>query len=77
MPIIPEIRRLRQHEFKARLGYIEFRPARCWQLMLVILITQEAQIRRIEFEDSPGKYSVRPYLKNIHHKKGLVEWLKM
>jgi hypothetical protein len=40
-----------------------------WWLTPVILATQEAEIRRIEFG--------RPYLENTHHTKGLVEWLKV
>jgi hypothetical protein len=30
-----------------------------------------------QFEANPGKYFERPYLKKTHHKKGLVEWLKV
>jgi hypothetical protein len=33
----------------------------------VILATQEAEIRRLWFEDSPGKWFVRPCLKNPSH----------
>jgi hypothetical protein len=29
------------------------------------------------FEASPGKEFVRLYLEEAHHKKGLVEWLKV
>jgi hypothetical protein len=29
------------------------------------------------FEASPGKYFMRPYLKKLFTKLGLVEWLKM
>jgi hypothetical protein len=42
----------------------------------VILATQETEIRGLRFKVSPGKYIVRPHLKNTQHKKGLVEWLK-
>jgi hypothetical protein len=45
-------------------------------LTLVILATQEAEIRRIEVQSQP-KQIVRPYLKNTHHKKGLVKWLRV
>jgi hypothetical protein len=31
----------------------------------------------LQFEASPGKQFSRPYLKKTHHKKGLVEWLKV
>jgi hypothetical protein len=38
-----------------------------------------AEIRRIvvQSQPSPTKLFERPYLKNTHHKKGLVEWLKV
>jgi hypothetical protein len=29
------------------------------------------------FKASPGKQFVRPYLEKAHHKKGLVQWLKV
>jgi hypothetical protein len=35
-----------------------------------------AEIRRIMVQSQPGKFA-RPYLKNNHHRKGLVEWLKV
>jgi hypothetical protein len=41
----------------------------------VILATQEAKIRRI-IQSQPWQF-VRPYLKNNHHRKGMVEWLKL
>jgi hypothetical protein len=46
--------------------------------MLVILATQEAQIRRIVVQSQPQQI-VRETLvsKKNHHKKGLVEWLKV
>jgi hypothetical protein len=45
--------------------------AGCWRLTAI----QEAEIRRtaVQFKASPGKYFVRPYLKNTQHKTGLVE----
>jgi hypothetical protein len=40
--------------------------------------TQEAEIRRILVRSQPGQIVLeRPYLKNTHHKKGLVEWLEV
>jgi hypothetical protein len=48
--------------------------ARCRWLTSIILVSQEAEIRR--FKASPGKQFVRPYLENYLHKEGLVEWLK-
>jgi hypothetical protein len=44
---------------------------------LVILANQEAEIRRIAVQASPGKLFGRPNLEKIHHKKRLVEWLKV
>jgi hypothetical protein len=37
--------------------------------MPVILVTQEAEIRKITVQS-------QPYLKNTLHKKGLAEWFK-
>jgi hypothetical protein len=48
--------------------------ARHWWLTPVILATQEAEIRRITLEATPGKEFTRPYLKKILHKKGLDWW---
>jgi hypothetical protein len=44
-----------------------------WWLTSAILATQEAEIRRIKVEASPGKEFVKPYPRKTHHKKGLVE----
>jgi hypothetical protein len=45
--------------------------------MPVILASQETGIRRIVVRSQPRQNrSVRPYLGKIHHRKGLVEWLK-
>jgi hypothetical protein len=45
--------------------------------MPVILITKEAEIRRISVQSQPQQIVLRdPILKN-HHEKGLVEWLKV
>jgi hypothetical protein len=45
-------------------------------LLSVILATQEAEIRRTAVEGQLDTEFVRPYLKNIQHKKGLVEWFR-
>jgi hypothetical protein len=43
----------------------------CWWLTRAILATQEAEIRRITVQSSPGKQFMRPYLeKTLHKKKG-------
>jgi hypothetical protein len=45
--------------------------------MPIILATQEAEIRRIVIQSQPpGKYFLKPYLKNTFRKKGLEGWLK-
>jgi hypothetical protein len=48
------------------------------RLMAIILATQEAQIRRIAVQSQPGQ-RVHGILsqKKKHHKKGLVEGLKV
>jgi hypothetical protein len=46
-------------------------------LIPVILAPQEAEIRRIVVQSQPGEQFLRPYLKNTHHKKRLVVWLKV
>jgi hypothetical protein len=52
--------------------------AECWWLMPVILVTQEAEIRRIEVQKpNLGKYFERLFLEKTHYKKGLMEWLKV
>jgi hypothetical protein len=45
--------------------------------MPVILATQEAVIRRITVRSQPQEKFMRPNFEKIHHKKGLVEWLKV
>jgi hypothetical protein len=46
--------------------------------MLVILATQEAEIRRIMVRSQPGQIVLETLSqKKTHHKKGLVEWLKV
>jgi hypothetical protein len=42
---------------------------RCWWLTPVILVTQEAEIRRITVQSQPGKQFVRLYLENTQYKK--------
>jgi hypothetical protein len=46
--------------------------------MPIILLTQEAEIKRISgsSKPAPGKQFEKLYLKNTPHKKGLAEWLK-
>jgi hypothetical protein len=46
-------------------------------LLPVILAIQEAEIKGWQFEAGPGKQFTSPYLKKTHHKKRLVEWLKV
>jgi hypothetical protein len=49
----------------------------CWWLMPILLVTQEAEIRRIMIQSQPSRGFVRLYLKKTRHKKELVEWLKV
>jgi hypothetical protein len=45
--------------------------------MPVIPATQEAEIRRIVVRSQPRQIAHKTlFQKNIHHKKGLLEWLK-
>jgi hypothetical protein len=48
--------------------------ARHQWLTLVILATQQAEIRRIGSKPVQAEFR-RPYLKKTQHKIGLVEWL--
>jgi hypothetical protein len=50
---------------------------RHWWLTPVILDTQEAEIRRITVQNQPGQIVCKTYLEKTHHKKGMVEWLKV
>jgi hypothetical protein len=43
----------------------------------VILDTQEAEIRRIEDPNQPKQIVCKTLSPKTHHKKGLVEWLKV
>jgi hypothetical protein len=50
--------------------------ARCQWLKPIILVTQKAEIRRLQFEASPRKKNSRdPISKIPNTKKGLAEWL--
>jgi hypothetical protein len=46
-------------------------------LTLIIIATQEAEIRRITVQSQPRQIVWRPYPKKTYHKKGLVDWLKV
>jgi hypothetical protein len=46
-------------------------------LTLIILVTQEAEIRRIEVQSQPGQIVGETLSPKTHHKKELVEWLKV
>jgi hypothetical protein len=48
-------------------------------LMPVILATQEAAIRRIKVQSQPQTNSLQDPIskKNLHKKRGLVEWFKV
>jgi hypothetical protein len=45
--------------------------------MPVILATQEAEIRRIKVWSQPGQIVQETLSQKTHHRKGLVEWLKV
>jgi hypothetical protein len=45
--------------------------------MPVILATQEAEIRRIEVQSQPRQIVCETLSQTKHHKKGLVEWLRV
>jgi hypothetical protein len=50
--------------------------------MPIILASQEAEIRRIVVQDQPGQIvhetlSQKKKKKKTHHRKGLMEWLKV
>jgi hypothetical protein len=48
-----------------------------WWLTPVILVTQEEVIRRITVRSQPGQTVQETLTRKTHHKKGLVEWLKV
>jgi hypothetical protein len=45
--------------------------------MPVILATQEAEIRRIMVQSQPQEIVCMTLSQKTHHKKGLMEWLKV
>jgi hypothetical protein len=51
----------------------QFHSAGHWWLMPVILATQEAEIRKIGFKASPGKWFMRPNLEKHFTKIGLAQ----
>jgi hypothetical protein len=59
--------------------YPQFRNkgAGCWWLTPVILATQEAEIRGITVWSQPGQIVHETQSQKTHHKKGLVDWLKV
>jgi hypothetical protein len=42
-----------------------------------VILAKEAELGGSQFEASPGKQFMKPYLEKNLHKKGLVEWLKV
>jgi hypothetical protein len=44
--------------------------------MLLILATQEAEIRRMVVQNQPRQRVPKTLTEKSHHKKELVEWLK-
>jgi hypothetical protein len=51
--------------------------ARCQWLTPVIPATQEAEIRRINVCSQLGQIVHKILSQKTHHRKGLVEWLKV
>jgi hypothetical protein len=52
--------------------------AGCWWLTPVILVTQEAEVRRIVVQSQPRQIVLRyPISKKPITNKGVVEWLKV
>jgi hypothetical protein len=45
--------------------------------MPVILATQEAEIRRLAVQSQPQQIVHKTLSQKNHHKKGLMEWLKV
>jgi hypothetical protein len=59
-------------------SYKERANSTVWCLMSVIPVTKEAEIRRIAVQGQPQATSSGDHiLKKAHHRKGLVEWLKL
>jgi hypothetical protein len=48
-----------------------------WRLALVILATQETEIRRTAIQNQPRQIVRETLLEKTHQKKGLVKWLKV
>jgi hypothetical protein len=46
-------------------------------LMLIILVLKRQRTGGSQFKASPVKQFMRPHLEKTHHKKGLVEWVKV
>jgi hypothetical protein len=51
--------------------------ARCPWLTPVILVTQEAEIRRIEVQSQRGQIVYKTLSRKNQSQKGLVEWFKV
>jgi hypothetical protein len=45
--------------------------------MPIILATQEAEIRRIVVQSQHGQIVLEMLSRKTHHRKGLMEWLKV
>jgi hypothetical protein len=54
-----------------------FYSARCWWFTPLILATQKAEIRRIMVQNQPRQTVLKTCLDKTHHKKVLIEWLKV
>jgi hypothetical protein len=48
-----------------------------WWLTLVILATQEVEVRRIKVRSQPGQIVHKTLSQNPSQKVGLVKWLKV
>jgi hypothetical protein len=44
--------------------------------VILILATQEAEIRKIKVQSQPGQIVAETLSQKTHHKKGMAEWLK-
>jgi hypothetical protein len=67
---------LRKNSNKNMWPLKDFRETRRRCLMLVILNTQEAEIRRITVRSQHGQKVHETLSQKILHKKGLMEWFK-
>jgi hypothetical protein len=59
------------------LGGEKKKGARPWWLIPAILATQEAEIRRITVQSQQGETVHKTLSQKTHHKKALVDWLKV